>query len=139
MKPAPLHLRTSSDPAQLAPVRRKVEAFCLAAGFDDGAAGEIGLCLNEAMANVIRHAYRGQKRKPIEVTAKMSRGVLTISIRDWGTGIRPGPLPNHKVDPLHPGGLGLICLGRLMDKISFTPQEQGMLLEMSRRKNRREA
>ncbi len=134
MKVSPLQIKTISDTAQLSPVRKQIEAYCTAAGFDERSVGEVGLCVNEAMANVIRHAYRGKLDQPIEVDADIEAGRLHIKIRDWGTGLQPGPLPGHKADPLNPGGLGLICLGRLMDKVSFTPQNPGMLLEMFKKK-----
>lgn len=130
--PAALLIKTVSSTAELAPVRRQIEHFCEEAGFDARAVGEIGLCVNEAMANIIRHAYRGQQDQPMEVGATIVDGLLKISLRDWGEGLKPGPLPDSKPDPMNPGGLGLICLGRLMDKITFTPQKPGMLLEMSR-------
>ena len=66
-----LFLRTTSDTSELAGVRRQIEAFCLAHGFGERAIGEVGLCVNEAMANVIRHAYKNQPGQPIEVTASM--------------------------------------------------------------------
>lgn len=136
---AALMIKTTSTPAELAPVRRQIEQFCREVGFDDRAVGEIGLCVNEAMANIIRHAYRGHEDKPIEVGASMTDGMLAVTLRDWGEGLAPGPLPAMKHDPMHPGGLGLICLGRLMDKITFTPQQPGMLLEMRRRHEPRKA
>lgn len=128
------NLRVTSNTAELAPARRQLEAFAASHGFDDAAVAAIGLCVNEAMANVIRHAYRNQPDQPIELTATVVDDQIEIGLRDWGSGIQPGPLPEHKVDPMNPGGLGLICLGRLMDRITFTPQQPGMLLEMSKRK-----
>ena len=132
--PSPLHLSFTSHPQEIAPVRHAIEAFATQARFGDVEIGEIGLCVNEAIANIIRHAYRGQSDRPIEFDAgfdpELSR--LTIRIRDYGTGIQPGPLPHEKLDPMKPGGLGLICLGRLMDSIRFTPQNPGMLLELEK-------
>lgn len=128
-----LLVKTKSNTAELAPVRRQIEAFCHSIGFDDRAVGEIGLCVNEAMANIIRHAYAGQDEQPIEITASVADGTFMVSLRDWGKGLKPGPMPAEKVDPLKPGGLGLICLGRLMDKVAFTPQQPGMLIEMFRK------
>ena len=130
---AALLINAKSDPAEVAPVRHQIEAFCRQAEFEAKAAEEIGLCVNEALANVIFHAYRGESGHPIEVTATLCEGNLAITIRDWGTGVTPGPGPAMKFDPLQPGGLGLICLGRLMDRVTFVPQRPvGMLLEMIR-------
>ena len=130
---AALMIKTSSTTLELAPVRRQVEHFCREVGFDDCAVGEVGLCVNEAMANVIRHAYRGSDDQPIEITATVAEGTFSVALRDWGVGLQPGPLPQEKIDPMNPGGLGLICLGRMMDKVTFTPQNPGMLLEMFRK------
>ena len=142
---APLRLRIRSDPANLAPVRKAVEDLALAHGFDASACGEIALCVNEALANVIRHAYGGASDRPIELTADVLQNdeaggddsALRLRIRDWGSGVNPEDLPPKRRDPLTPGGLGLICLRKMMDDVRFTPQPDGMLLEMTRRKNRR--
>lgn len=134
--PGALTIRTTSDTAEIAPVRRQIESFAASHQFDETSVAEIGLCLNEAIANIIRHAYRGQPGKPIEVTASMVGDEFELSIRDWGDGIKPGPLPEHKVDPMNPGGLGLICLGRLMDRVTFTSQKPGMLLELNKSRKR---
>jgi len=138
--PAALQIRLTTDTAEVAPARLAIEAFCAQAGFEDVAVGEVGLCVNEAIANIIRHAYRDSKlsidQQKIELCAEFdcSSGLLRISLRDFGTGIAPGALPGEKIDPLKPGGLGLICLGRLMDKVSFSPQNPGMLLELERKR-----
>lgn len=132
--PGAISIRVVSNPSEISPVRRQVEAFLQSHGFDERSVGEIGLCVNEALANIIRHAYRGKADQPIEVTASVVGDEFEIRLRDWGEGIQPGPLPEHKNDPMNPGGLGLICLGRLMDHIAFTPQHPGMLLEMSKKR-----
>src|SRR6185437_13030825 len=127
-----LSLETISDPARLAPVRHAVEAFCASCGFDEKAVGEIGLSVNEAMANVIRHAYSGQTDRPMRVDAEFQGDLLEIKIRDWGNGKDPSRVP-PKQDLLIPGGLGLHCLRSLMDDIIFEPQPDGMLLTLKRK------
>jgi anti-sigma regulatory factor (Ser/Thr protein kinase) len=131
---AKLRLKILSDPANLAAVRQAVEALCLKNGMAKEAADEVGLCLNEAMANVIRHAYGNARNQPIEIDAQFNDGAVRIAIRDWGNGVNPQTLPPQPHDPLQPGGLGLICLQRMMNDVKFTPQPDGMLLEMKRSK-----
>jgi serine/threonine-protein kinase RsbW len=129
------HRQFESSPAQLAPVRKELEAFATANGFNEVAVGEIGLCVNEALANIIRHSYHGETDQPILVDADMDGDTIRITLRDWGDGKAPLRLPpasSH--DPNKPGGLGLICMGRLMDKVSFIPQVDGMMLEMRKRR-----
>ena len=95
----------------MAPVREAVEELCLSGGLDAVATGEVGLCVNEALANVMRHAYSGASDKPIEIAARwQDSSTVLVTIRDWGNGINPETRPEKAHNPLKPGGLGLICL-----------------------------
>src|SRR5579872_225289 len=96
-----LDLEITSDPARLAPTRRAVEEFCKSCGFDDKSVGDIGLVVNEALANVTRHAYGGAADRPIRIGAVFENDALRIKIRDWGNGKDPSVAP-HKHDPLTP-------------------------------------
>lgn len=141
--PSPLHLRVSSDTATLRQVRRDVEAYASTVGFDDTAVAEIGLVVNEAMANIIRHAYGNQPGRPIELEAEPISEphhgiVLRLRMRDWGNGVKPGDVPSRGYVPGEPGGLGLVCLQQMMDSVEYSPQPDGMLLTMTRRKTREE-
>src|SRR5688572_15331426 len=114
-RPSPrLELKLTSDPAAIAPARVKVEEFARAWRFGEKETADIGLVLNEAIANIIRHAYKGATGQPIELVAVFSNSALTISLRDWGNGVDPMELPAKQHDPLTPGGLGLVCLRELM-------------------------
>jgi serine/threonine-protein kinase RsbW len=130
-----LHRRLTSDTAQVGPTRRAIEDFAAEQGFDDVAAGEIGLVVNEALANIIRHAYAGASGEPVELQAAMVGPLLEIRLRDWGNGKIPD-LTREKCeqDLLIPGGLGLLCLKKMMDEIEFVPQPDGMMLKMRRQK-----
>jgi len=128
-------LNVPSDPANLADVRKAVESLAARRGFDDKAVAEIGLCVNEALANVIRHAYQGRTDRPIHLEAVDEDGQMVITIRDWGNGVDPSTLPMRPHDPLQPGGVGLICLRQWMDQVVYTPQPDGMLTTMVRRKH----
>jgi serine/threonine-protein kinase RsbW len=128
-------LKVQSHPANLAAVRKAVESYTRDQGFDEKAVAEIGLVVNEAMANVIRHAYDNKFDKPMHVSASMNGAEeITITIRDWGKGIDPSKLPAKPYNPLEPGGVGLICLKQWMDKVVFTPQPDGMLTTLVRHK-----
>ena len=139
-RPPGIRVEVDSDPANLAEVRKQVEVFAVAAGLGERAAGDLGLSVNEAMANVIRHAYSGATDRPIIVTADvddLDAIQVRVRIRDWGNGVNPMDRPPPPFDPLRPGGLGLVCLKQLMDEVTFTPQPDGMLLTMMKRKQDR--
>ena len=127
-------MNITSDPANLAPVRKAVEDLAGASGFDASAVGDIALCVNEALANVMRHAYGGMKDRPILITAESDADALTVRVRDWGNGVDPSTLPREPYNPLTPGGVGLICLSELLDEMVYTPQPDGMLATLVKRR-----
>jgi len=132
--PAPnrMHMKMLSHPATLAPMRVAFEAFTERAGFNHADRGQIILVVNEALANVMRHAYNGATDKPIELSAEDTGDSIRIDIRDWGNG--KAPQPSHKHDPETPGGLGMVCLKQFMTQITFKPERDGMTLTMIRNK-----
>lgn len=132
--PTFLKLRIDSDPAKVAEARRAVEDYCRRAGFEDKACDDMGLCVNEALANVICHAYHGQAGRPIEITARTEADRVRVMIRDWGCGENPAAKLQYKPDPLTPGGVGMVCLRQLLDEVVYTPQSDGMLLMMSHKR-----
>src|SRR3954453_3957292 len=91
--PRSLQLKVASDPANLAGVRKAVESYARTIGFDEKSIGEIGLCVNEAVANIIRPAYAGKTDRPVEIKADFERGRLVIALQDWGNGVGPTHLP----------------------------------------------
>ena len=134
--PRGLRLDVTSDPANLAPVRHACEAFCRECGLSEAAAGEVGLVVNEAMANVTRHAYGGAHDRPVSVTGQWDPragrdGAVRIRIRDWGSGFNPESV-RPKQDPAQPGGLGMVCIRCLVDEADFDPQPDGMLLTLTK-------
>src|SRR3954462_3643450 len=131
-EPPALRLKITSDPANVAEARRAIEMFSAQCGFDETSRGEIGLVVNEALANVIRHAYQGATANPIELSADKTADGIHIEMRDWGVGANPFDLPAKKRDPLKPGGVGLICMRQMMDEVEFRKQSDGMLVSMSR-------
>jgi len=131
-----LRLRVTSDPANLAPARKACEQFCVDQGLSATAANDVGLCVNEAMANVTRHAYDGAGDRPVEITGEPTAegDGVRISIRDWGKGVNPAEVTRVEHGPDNPGGLGLICLRRLLDDVKYVPQPDGMLMVMLKKK-----
>jgi anti-sigma regulatory factor (Ser/Thr protein kinase) len=131
---ASLELKIVSDPANLAPARKTIEAFCRDHGLSDKAADDMGLSFNEAMANIIRHAYDGRHDQPVLAVATDMGDAVRLTLRDWGNGVRPEPKAADSKDPMVPGGLGLICMRQSLDEIRFDPQPDGMLATLLKRK-----
>ncbi len=108
------------------------------AGFDKSSLYEIQLAVDEACANVVHHAYRDSEPGEMEITCFLEDQVLTIRVRDWGSGFDPNGVEVPDIEaPLEErtlGGLGLFIVKSIMDRVEFTfDPELGNELRMSKR------
>lgn len=136
-----LELNINSDPATLHDVRTRIESFAANCGCDARCCEDVGLCVNEALANIMRHAYRGAIDQPIAIEVEDAGQRVIVRIRDWGRSFDPAAVlanREREYDPLEPGGLGVICMKKLMDRVQYVPQEKGMLLTLAKQKRKNE-
>ena len=110
------------------------------AGFDERTLYEIQLAVDEACANVVDHAYQGADPGDIEVSCCLDDQILTVQVRDWGTGFDLTSVADPDLDaPLEErtlGGLGLFLVRQVMDDVQFrSDPELGNELMMSKRLN----
>ena len=128
LPPHSVRLCLTSSPALLPVVRAAVEAFARLAGFDEADCGRIVLSADEALTNIIRHAYGGATDRPIEVTIARpdgQRACLRIEIRDWGEPVDAARIKPRDLSDVRPGGLGVHIMTCCMDEVRFEPGEGG--------------
>ena len=123
----PIRLTIFSSPAHLAVVRGAVEGLCRRIGFDDECVTHVVMSVDEALSNVIRHAYAGAEGEPIEIELDWTEAQpgVRISIRDRGQPVEPGSLGPRGPGGLRPGGLGLHIMTECMDHLDYRPAEGG--------------
>jgi len=123
-----------SHPRHLSLGRRFVERHARKAGFDDMTVSQIVLAVDEAIANVIRHSYEMRPDGRIELRADLTDHDLGILIRDYGKACDPNQIRPRPLEEIRPGGLGTHFIRSVMDEVDYTPQEQGMLLTMRKKR-----
>jgi anti-sigma regulatory factor (Ser/Thr protein kinase) len=112
-----------SDPQLLSVVRAAVERLTELSGFTPPECRSITRAVDEAVANVMRHAYGGQPNKRIEVSCtRVSTAVngqrregLEIQLLDNGLPFDRKKLTERSLDEVKPGGLGLHFMRDSMD------------------------
>lgn len=117
-------------PQYLHIVRRAVREFAELAGMEQAEADKVVSAVDEACANVIRHAYGGPTRKPIAIECTNKADGMEIRLRDFGRRadpeqLRPGAAPKRPA-----GGLGLVIIYEAMDDVKYTSKPEGMELTM---------
>jgi anti-sigma regulatory factor (Ser/Thr protein kinase) len=118
-----LDLVLTSDPRLLSVVRAAVERLTEVTGFSPVECRSITRAVDEALANVIRHAYQGQPGQRIELSCKritvsvedQQRDALEIDLLDQGIAFDRDKLTARSLDEVKPGGLGLHFIRDSMD------------------------
>jgi len=125
----PVRLSILSTPAHLPIVRAALEKMCEAIGFDPEAVGKIILSADEALTNIIKHAYRGADDRPIDIElaplGEESLRGLRICIRDYGEHVDPSRIRSRDLGDIRPGGLGVHIMTHCMDELEYRPADGG--------------
>ena len=121
-----LRLTVRSDPRLLGSIRRMVRGWLEACEIDESRAAKAVLAIDEACANVIRHAYKGQSDQSLEVSLHAEVEYLQFQISDQGEPCPPEcverrPLQTPDIDELQPGGLGVQLMYEVFDEVDFCP------------------
>jgi serine/threonine-protein kinase RsbW len=123
-----LKLGLESNPEALGMVRAAIERVTESLHFQPAETRAVVRSVDEALANVMRHAYKGQRGRPIEVTCNRLRRAkdpknatgIEIVLRDSGEALDPAKLHGRPLDQIRPGGLGLHFMRQCMDKVEFS-------------------
>ena len=103
-------------------------------GFDEVGISHIEMALDEALANVIEHAYLYDTNQQINIEITIDSKKLVIILKDQGRSfnIKKNPLPNLKqhISKREVGGLGRYVITSFMDEVKYTSYSWGNELRM---------
>ena len=110
---------------ELKQIRHKIMQVAEEVDFDQACCQQIILSLDEAITNIIRHAYKNIKDGEIELEIKKQNKTLVFYLRDFApevydSSIRPRDLSN----PL-PGQMGINFIDTVMDSWEFATPKDG--------------
>jgi anti-sigma regulatory factor (Ser/Thr protein kinase) len=125
----PICLDVFSYPGHLSLIRTVVEKCGELAGLDREVIDGIVLSVDEAIANIIRHAYDGAEDQPIKIELTPFRDAqskgLRIRLRDYGHSVDPSIIKSRDLNDVRPGGLGVHIMKTCMDRVEYFPAEDG--------------
>jgi anti-sigma regulatory factor (Ser/Thr protein kinase) len=128
-------IRIPSDPKQLYLMRRLVQEVSHAHGFTEEEVKRIVLAMDEACANVIRHAYAGDPTGTIVIEAGPLEDGVFFEVTDRGRKVDPETIKPRSLDEVQPGGLGTHFIRAVMDEVSYdTTSGPGTRLRMVKRR-----
>jgi anti-sigma regulatory factor (Ser/Thr protein kinase) len=122
-----LKVELRSDPSMLCVVRGALERLTETFGFSPAEGRSVTRAVDEAITNIMRHSYRGQLNRPIELLCRRvpkragsagSEG-LEVLLSDRGPAVDPAKMQGRRLDEIKPGGLGLHFIRQSMDVVEF--------------------
>lgn len=119
-----VELKVPCKPEYVRTVRALIEDLAESVPLSPEATEEVKVAASEAVANIVRHAYRGQSEaEPILIRCSTNCGKLTVEVIDRGIGFKvPSATTVPQPDPSREGGLGIFLIRGLMDKVDYWSQ-----------------
>jgi serine/threonine-protein kinase RsbW len=133
-----LQLHLESNPEALCLVRATLQRAAEVLHFPERECRAIVRSVDEALANVIRHAYHERPGMPIDVSCwrfwkdkegKEPAGIEVV-LEDAGTAADPVKLKSRPLEEIRPGGLGLHFIKESMDVVEFSRKNDRNILRL---------
>lgn len=106
-------------------VRATVGQLALVVGWSESESRRITMAVDEALANVIRHAYRGRADARIELQCRAGEDQLEIRMRDTGDPPDPSRICPSEASCEGIGGRGTHIIRDVMDAVSYQSGADG--------------
>lgn len=122
-------------PSNLKAVRRLVRERTAAVGCSEECVQQLALVVDEAIANVIRHGYCGDRSGEIELRLLHDNGTLEFFLRDYARPVDRKGIKPRDLSECRPGGLGINFIDSVMDSWEFRKPRgnQGNILYMKKK------
>lgn len=120
-------LTITSETEHLVEVREFLQTCARRAGLPDTDINKVVLAVDEATANIMKHAYGGEPGGEIRFDISADGKRLEVCITDHGEGFDPDRIkdPNmaEHVRAGRKSGLGIFLMRQIMDEVTYTFRE----------------
>ena len=85
----------------------------------------VELAVNEAAANVMKHAYQGDTDKRLDIEVDVAANLLAVRIYDTGRPFDEHAVPLPSFDGSREDGFGLYIMSQVFDEVDHSREPQG--------------
>lgn len=103
-------------------------------GFELSDAWQIAAAVNEACANIHRHAYGGSNDGRIDLEVEAGDDGLRIGVRDYGAPFDAGTYVEPDLDSPREGGYGVFLMRAWMDGVEYRDAAGGTRVILTRKR-----
>ncbi len=131
-----LEVPASTD--QLSVARDFVCDHARSFGFGPAEVEGIRLAVDEAMTNVIKHAYKFDDSKTVYINVGMRSNEFWVAIQDTGDTFRienyQEPDVEQRIKDRKKGGVGVYLIRKLMDKVEYSQKNAHNEIKMIKKR-----
>jgi anti-sigma regulatory factor (Ser/Thr protein kinase) len=130
--PLKFRMRLASDPRLLPVVRGTVSEFAAVWGFETEQCRSIALAVDEALCNLIQHAYKNRCDEEIELSCQANSDCLEFSFVDRGEAVDPSRICAQPLDETATSGRGTHLIRQIMDEVCYERLPEGNRLRLKK-------
>lgn len=119
--------------AEFCQIRATLKNFLSPLGFTPEETGLLVLAVDEACANILRHAYGGENRGPLALSLEKTPRRLRITLRDFGQPCELSRIRSRALEDFRPGGLGVFLIHQAFDSVRYHPLRRGTRLVLTKK------
>lgn len=112
--------------------RAVIHTFLTFRGVFDKDIFDTELAVNEAIANIIQHTYKGEPKYIVMTMKWIEPSTLEVLLRDFGPKVDVSKIKSRELDDVRPGGLGVYIIKRIFEEMEFREVSFGNLLYLKR-------
>jgi serine/threonine-protein kinase RsbW len=120
-----IHLQIFSHPDYIKKARNVIEKIGKKFNLHTDEIMGLELAVNEALANIIHHAYENEPDGKIDIYFQSTSQKIEIIIKDTGKKPRQADFTHRNLKHLHDRGLGLLFIKQYTDEYTFDFSEEG--------------
>jgi serine/threonine-protein kinase RsbW len=121
-----LQLELPADARLLPRTRRAIAGYLEDVGTEPDERADVVLALDEACANVIRHAFPDGTIGTLRLRAEIGDDAVTVQVEDDGVGCNPFQVTMREPEAEDTAGRGLLLIRQLMTTVQLeSPTETG--------------
>lgn len=129
-------LKLNSSTESLQEIRAFVADYAKTAGFSEDDIYKLELAVDEACTNIIKHAYKNDLTKFMDIHLSLTDNKFIISIEDSGIEFRESeyhePVLAESLKLRKRGGLGIHLIKSFMDEVEFKRTGNKNILKMTK-------
>lgn len=122
-----------SNPRFLPIVRAAVSELSLVFGLPEESSQGVTLAVDEALANIIRHAYKNRYDRQIELNCQAANDQIEFTLLDQGEPPDPARICGQPLDDVSLSGRGTHLIKMMMDEVTYECVPGGNQLTLIKR------